>query len=251
MLGAETNASPQIGSMALQTPSAARRRRALCIGALMTSAGLAGCSTVTKISNVDPVAGGGAYQAQYRSARLAFVKTAIEANGARCVNDASPTLIPASAMIEAPETEMLSAGDLVEIRVGQDEMLSGTFKISQDGDLRLPHLPAVRAQGLSVDNVEAAIAQRLLDLGFYRSAPPISVRVSDAAGARVYVSGAVFEPGAMVIGGVGGREVDQARQKAIGFIAESRRLSRALQTAGGVRPDADLAHVTIIAAPER
>ena len=113
------------------------------------------------------------------------------------------------------------------------EVLQGLEASGKDGTIRLPHMPTVRAAGLSVDDVQAAIAERLVDLGFYRAPPMVSVRVTDSASARVFVSGAVFEPGPVVSGGTDAREIDQVRQKSIGWNVENRRLSRALQSAGG------------------
>ena len=169
----------------------------------------------------------------------------------RCVNDAAPGLFPLSATMVEADAEALTSGDLLDVRVGQDDTLSGAFKVSQDGNLRLPHLPPVRAEGRAVDTVETAISESLVAAGFYRALPDVSVRITDTAGARVFVSGAVFEPGSMMIGGVGGKDVDSVRQRAIGWVAEGRRLSRALQSAGGVRPDADLSQVVVVRAATR
>jgi protein involved in polysaccharide export with SLBB domain len=205
-----------------------------------------GCGTVTPITNHEPVAVGAGYQSQYRSRKTPGAWAAPSAiNSARCQNDDAPASYPLSAMSSPAEVEHLSQGDIVDVRVGVDDMLSGSFKVSDDGAIRLPDLPSVQARGRTVDEIERDIAEHLVRLGLYRSAPSVSVRVTDTAAARVYVSGAVFEPGTVVVGGVSGRDIDVAREKASGWTALDRRLSRALQSAGGVRPDADLARVSI------
>lgn len=222
----------------------------IALAAAMT--GLTGCAAMAPIANLEPIARGGGYQPQYRSEdALARQSNSTPLAHSRCVNDAAPGLFPVSSTMAAPDVEVLTSGDLLDVRIGQDETFSGAYKVSQDGTLRLPHMPPVRAEGLSVEAVEASIAERLVAASFYRGAPDVSVRVTDTAGARVFVSGAVFEPGSMVIGGVGGKDVDSARQRAIGWIAEGRRLSRALQSAGGVRPDADLSQVVVLRGANR
>lgn len=57
--------------------------------------------------------------------------------------------------------------------------------------------------------------------------------------------GRFFEPGTAEVGGVAGRDRDSERQAAVGASTEARSLARALQFAGGVRPDADLSQVVI------
>ena len=59
------------------------------------------------------------------------------------------------------------------------------------------------------------------------------------------VSGAVFEPHSVEIGGVSGDQVDGRRQDALGASSEARNLSAALRAAGGVRPDADISAVEV------
>ena len=209
--------------------------------AMMAVIGLAGCTSVADISNREPVADGLSYQSQYRSQNFLREPT----NESNCNEDSAIDGAKSPISRVAPDIERLSAGDLLEIMVGSDEMLSRSYKVSQDGTLKLPQLKPVRAAGQTVEAVETAIMNSLVEAQLYQTPPSVSVRVTDAAGARVFVSGAVFEPGAVVIGSVGGKDVDVARQKAMGWVADGRRLSRALQSAGGVRPDADLSRVAI------
>jgi len=71
------------------------------------------------------------------------------------------------------------------------------------------------------------------------------VRATDFASVSVGVSGAVFEPHAIEIGGVRGDNLDRLRQGASGASTEGRNLSAALRAAGGVRPDADISSVEV------
>ena len=208
-----------------------------------------GCAIAPNIANHDSVGSGEGYQAQYR----AEIETDIGAerldsrqmNAMRCRDQVGASALKTGGATPIQDVERLSAGDLVEIVVGSDELLSRTYKVSQDGALKLPNLGPVRAQGRTVESVEASIRDRLTSSQLYTDAPSVSVRVTDTAGARVFVSGAVFEPGAAIVGGTGGKDVDAVRQKAPGWTAEGRRLSRALQSAGGVRPDADLRRIRL------
>jgi hypothetical protein len=55
----------------------------------------------------------------------------------------------------------------------------------------------------------------------------------------------VFEPGAITIGGSSATSNDSSRVQATGASTEGRRLSRAIQSAGGARPDADLSRISL------
>src|SRR6202012_2695240 len=72
-----------------------------------------------------------------------------------------------------------------------------------------------------------------------------SIRILDRGPARVEVSGAVFQPGQVVINEQMPNDTDTVRETAIGDHALGRTLSIALSHAAGVRPDADLSHITI------
>lgn len=194
--------------------------------------------------NVETVRNGDAYQAQYRQdstneiAMPTSLSAAVNARKCEIVDIATAPPPP-----EAPQ--LLSRGDLLAVAVDDDETFTGRFEVSQDGRLQLPYLPAVQAQGLNLAAVEDSVAALLVNQQFYRSQPHVSVRVADFASAKVYVSGAVFEPGTAEVGGVAGRDRDSERQAAVGASTEARSLARALQFAGGVRPDADLSQVVI------
>mgnify|MGYP001809738401 CR=1 FL=1 len=215
--------------------------------ALLAATLLSGCGAMTHtIANSEPVAEGLSYQSQYRSEaqkQLArFADSSAALNAMRCTGD--DTRAPARAAI-FPDSELLSQGDLLDVSVGDDDTFSGSYEVSQDGMLKLPHVAAVPAHGQSVMAVEAAINQALIAGGLYQTSPRVSVRVTDFASARVFVGGAVFEPGTVTVGGASGKDIDPARQEARGGTAEGRRLSRALQSAAGIRPDADLSRITI------
>ena len=213
--------------------------------AFVSACAMSGCAALNDISNREPVAQGESYQAQYRSDEPAAVgEGSVSANLRKCNSDGETSSLSAVKSV-LPDVEKLSPGDLLDIAVGSDETFSGKYEVSQDGTLKLRHLGNVAAFGRGTAEIEADIVRALIAKAFYNVAPRVSVRVADFASARVFVSGAVFEAGTVSIGGAIGPAIDSARQQALGGTAEGRRLSRALQGAGGVRPDADLARITL------
>ncbi len=223
--------------------------RGVAVCALAVSLAVSGCTSGTNITNLESISQGDGYQAQYRAEIPAGVEPntadSVSLNAKQCKSPISKSSLKAASDRILPDVMRLSRGDLVEVIVTGDDLLSRTYKVSQDGNLALPNLPPLLAQGRSEQAVEFAMMASLTASRLYKNPPPVSVRVTDAAAARVFVAGAVFEPGPIIVGGTLGNAVDVARQKALGWIAEGRRLSHAVADAGGIRPDADLSHVTI------
>ncbi len=145
-----------------------------------------------------------------------------------------------------PTTPPLSPGDRVMVSVAEGEEFSGTFAVDVDGVLNLPFLPPLQAQGVKARTLEKTIAAALIEGGFFK--PDwvlVSVRVRQWAPIHVRISGAVFQPGRLLI------NTRKAPEKALletlntGDYAPDRLLAGALRAAGGVRPDADLRNVLI------
>lgn len=141
--------------------------------------------------------------------------------------------------------EVLSVGDLVEIFVEQDDTFTRSYVVGVDGNLRIPFAGPIRAAGLSPAQVEVRLADLLVREELYDTAPRVSVLLTDYAEAAAFVSGAVFEPRQVIVGGADAQTRDPERQRALGAATTSRTLSAALRNAGGVRPDADLSRVRI------
>lgn len=207
------------------------------------------CGAYDVPDNLEPVAEGKAYQAQWRApdvsrANADFLRSATM-NAQACLplgaGGGKGSTIAASALTG----ERLTRNDLVDVRVGDDETFNGDYVISRDGSLKLPFLSPIPAQGRSTAQIEADIVSQLLANDFYTTPPRVSVRAADFASVTVGVSGAVFEPRAVEIGGVSGDRLDTRRQEALGASTEARNLSAALRAAGGVRPDADISAVQV------
>lgn len=217
---------------------------------------LAGCGPSATPDNPEAAREGFAFQAEYRDPQPIIEdpreNRSTMLNLQRCLpaeaDTRASTARAGKGGVTAPAAlmgERLSRGDLVDIRVADDDTFTDAYVISRDGMLRLPFLAPIPAQGRTVEQIEDAISNALQTGDFYTQPPRLSVRLRDFAPVRVAVSGAVFEPRPVEIGGTRGDEVDQARQAALGAAGENRNLSVALRTAGGVRPDADLSAVEL------
>lgn len=89
------------------------------------------------------------------------------------------------------ETYRLVAGDRVGVSIfGEQE--SWETSIDLDGSLRLPALGRVQAEGMTLDEAEAALKARIEQTGLYIS-PRVSLSILDYA--PVLVTGAVRAPG--------------------------------------------------------
>ena len=225
------------------------------IRGLVVLALASGCASSEAPNNLEPIAVGDGYQAQYRAIDVsrhdAEILRSATMNAAKCLplrggfegqqSAGKGGVLSAIAL----KGERLSRNDLIDVRVGTDETFNADYVISRDGTLKLPFLRPIPAQGRTTDDIEDDISSQLLAEGFYEDRPRISVRVTDFASVTVGVSGAVFEPHSVEIGGVPGDQADGRRQDALGASGESRNLSAALRAAGGVRPDADISAIEV------
>jgi protein involved in polysaccharide export with SLBB domain len=211
------------------------------------SLSLSGCIAFRTPANEYDLGGTQGYMAQRAEqtgpthATLASVSAA---NMARCFVSPAVRALPAPS--PAPADMPLSAGDLVRVSVAGDEAPTGTYKVNNSGALALTAVGDLQVSGLTVDEAQAdlervLVAKRLFRRGYAHA----SLRVLDRGPARVVVTGAVFQPGQVVINERAPNESDTVRETAIGDHAIGRTLSVALSRAAGVRPDADLAHISI------
>lgn len=225
--------------------------KALKIGSVLIAVlALSNCAQFDTPDNLEEIAIGDGYQAQYRAPDVSrsnaeFLRSE-NLNASRCKpfgggDGGKGGGLAATAL----RGERLSRNDLVDIRVGDDETFNGDYVVSRDGMIKLPFLSPVQAQGRLTSDVENDIAEQLVAGDFFAERPRISVRVADFASVTVGVAGAVFEPRAAEIGGITGDQIDSRRQAALGASSEARNLSAALRAAGGVRPDADISAVEV------
>jgi polysaccharide biosynthesis/export protein len=126
-------------------------------------------------------------------------------NSAQTTNSAAPTTnaaVPASA---APRSSSpgdrnldssirLGHGDLVEVNVYNVPELNTRTRVNDTGDLDMPLVNQVHVEGLTVDEAERAIEQRLDHGGFVRN-PHVQLFVSEYTSDGTSVLGEVARPG--------------------------------------------------------
>ncbi len=220
---------------------------------------LVGCASQQTPENNETASRGEAYSARYREPGEEFEKRSGFIDGQQC-RDAGRVGLESdgvnkgdlvSSNLGVRGAEILSVGDLVEVFVEQDETFTGSYVVGVDGNIRLPFAKPVRAVGRTPAQIENRLAAILVEEELYDTAPRVSILLTDYAEAEAFVTGAVFEPRQVIIGGANAQTRDVERQRALGASTLSRTLSAALRNAGGVRPDADLARVRIIRGGQR
>jgi polysaccharide export outer membrane protein len=153
---------------------------------------------------------------------------------------ASNAAIPAStaARSSSPETRNLDAsirlgqGDLVEVNVYDVPELNTRTRVSDSGDIDMPLVNKVHVEGLTVDEAEKVIEQRLEHGGFVRN-PHVQLFVSEYTSDGTSILGEVARPGVYPVLG-------------------EQRLFSLLSAAGGLSPAAGTTiTVTHKAAPDK
>ncbi|MEM7154197.1 MAG: polysaccharide biosynthesis/export family protein [Myxococcota bacterium] len=102
---------------------------------------------------------------------------------------ANPTLPPAV----PGRSQELGPGDVVEVRVTDQEELTGEYEVGEDGSIRFPWIGSVEVAGRSKAEIAESIETALAD-GWLRQ-PQVSVRVLERQNREVSVLGQVNEPG--------------------------------------------------------
>jgi protein involved in polysaccharide export with SLBB domain len=151
---------------------------------------------------------------------------------------------PSTGLFDGPM--ILSIGDRVRIRVPEDTDIEGIYEIDSDGHLDVPYGGKVLAQGMTVAELESRVIKRLIDEAIiHENFALVDISVLQWSVADVFVSGAVFNPGRKTINGLKIELKTFKQTQASGDAARERYLSNALTSAGGVRPDADIANILI------
>ncbi len=140
-----------------------------------------------------------------------------------------------------------SPGDRLNIIVPGMDDFSGDFVINADGRIILPFAGEVMALGLTNTELQSRILGAFIKAGVFKAnGLRISVRPVQYAPTNVYVNGAVFYPGRAVINNLKDSDKTDKYLTKVGDSPIDRFVSSGIESAGGVRPDADVAHITLI-----
>ncbi|MXQ13732.1 polysaccharide biosynthesis/export family protein [Microvirga makkahensis] len=136
------------------------------------------------------------------------------------------------------------AGDLIEVWVAQQQTLNRQIVVRPDGRISMPLAGHLHAEGLTPEELETALTQRLQE--FFKDKLNLTVMLSPAPEQdppMIYVAGDVDQPGAYryragmtvlhavsVSGGFFRTEIEASRDRAIELRGESEALQRQLVT---------------------
>lgn len=161
-------------------------------------------------------------------------------------SSSSQAPLPVS-LIKGRNALPLSPGDLIEVMMEYGEGFNGTYVLDNLGLLSLPIINAIDASGISPRELSQRIEIALIKAGIFRPAmATVHVKILHLAEIEVPVTGAVFQPGRVLINQKSAKSEMDQRVGAAGDYSSKRLLSEAVRAAYGVRPDAKLDQVILI-----
>lgn len=93
----------------------------------------------------------------------------------------------------------LGVGDIVRVEVFQEDELSDTYPISEDGTIEVPMLGKIQASGLSAEELDATITAALG--AKYLKNPQVTVQITEFKSQSVQILGEIKEPGVYALTG--------------------------------------------------
>jgi polysaccharide export outer membrane protein len=111
---------------------------------------------------------------------------------AGCAHETTPP--PATAQAEY----RIGREDVIAVEVWKDPALSAKVPVRPDGNITLPMIGEVKAEGRTTKELQAEITERLRPLV---EQPTVAVMLSEVNAARFYVLGEVAHPGAFPVRG--------------------------------------------------
>jgi protein involved in polysaccharide export with SLBB domain len=161
-------------------------------------------------------------------------------------SSSTQTPVPVS-LIQGRNALPLSPGDLIEIVMEYGEGFNGAYVLDNLGLLSLPIIDSIDASGISPKELSERIELALIKSGVFRpTMATVHVKILHLAAIEVPVTGAVFQPGRVLINHKSANSDLDQRVVAAGDYSNKRLLSEAIRAASGVRPDAKLDQVILI-----
>lgn len=141
----------------------------------------------------------------------------------------------------------LSPGDMVELIIDNGDGFNGRYVVDASGYIDIPLIPAVLAFGKNTWQVAKDIELALIRAEIFQPAMAlVNLQVLSWAGVEVTVSGAVFQPGRVLINQKLHNALMDEKMVAYGDFSPKRLLSEAIRAASGIRPDAKLDQIILI-----
>jgi polysaccharide biosynthesis/export protein len=142
---------------------------------------------------------------------------------------------------------LLSPGDLVEVIIEDGEGFNGRYIIDNAGYLKLPIVGAIPAGGETTAKLEENIELSLVRAEIFQPTnASVTIYVLNLSSIEVAVTGAVFQPGTVLINKKPKGLQNSEHLTAFGDYSTTRLLSEAIRAASGIRPDAKLDQVILI-----
>ncbi len=111
---------------------------------------------------------------------------------------ASPS--PAPQVAQPIANYIVGAQDVLIITSYDQPELTGKFTIESDGSFTYPYIGRVKAGGMTLRGVEAALKKDLVTQGFFKE-PQMTVAIEQYRSQKVYIVGEVRTPGAYPMSG--------------------------------------------------
>ena len=139
-----------------------------------------------------------------RSSAAAIVAVSAMAVGACASGAANVPYSPRNfgapdAVVATKMPATIIPGDKLQVRVYQEDTLSGTFQVQTDGNIDFPLIGLVKAQGLTVPELASFMTGRLGERHLRN--PDVQVAIFEAAPRTITVDGAVKNPGVLAVSG--------------------------------------------------
>ena len=130
-----------------------------------------------------------------KASAMSSSATSAKASNAPNASNASSPARPASAAGADPEYQ-IGPGDVLAIDVWKEPEISRSLPVRPDGRLTLPLAGELKAQGLTTEQLAAAITERLKK---YIDHPAVTVMLQDAQSRRFNILDMVNHPGSFVL----------------------------------------------------
>lgn len=141
----------------------------------------------------------------------------------------------------------LSPGDLVELNIENGDGFSGRYTIQSNGLIDLPYLKPLPAASFTTEQLAEKVQFELVKAQYFlANTITVNIHIVQWAPIEVLVSGAVYQPGQVLINDAQPEQIFDERLAAVGDLTHKRGIIAAIKAAAGIRPDAKLDQVILV-----